>query len=195
LFKNIQKAYETLSNVKTKRAYDSKDPFDDSIPSMEEITCDADFFEIFGELFARNAKWSISGASMLGDETTPYEKVSSFYSFWFTFKSWRDFGYLDEYDLEEAENRDERRWMEKENSKKRMKLEKAERLRIFSFVDMAYKLDPRVKKQLLLEQKEKEEALNRKKLLKEEKLKQAKLQQEKEEEEKRRQIEAQKKSK
>lgn len=37
----------------------------------------------------------------LGDENTPYEDVLKFYSFWYNFKSWRDFSYLDEYDPSE----------------------------------------------------------------------------------------------
>lgn len=74
LFKNIQKgkvvfvffwifssfanfsAYETLSVPKLKRAYDSKDPFDDSLPLYEDIKSDDDFYEVFGECFTRNAK-------------------------------------------------------------------------------------------------------------------------------------------
>lgn len=53
--------------------------------------------------------------------------------------------------------REERRWMERQNQTKRQGKEKAERQRINNLVDMAYKLDPRVKKQLEAEKKEKEE--------------------------------------
>jgi DnaJ family protein C protein 2 len=158
LFKNIQKAYETLSVPKLKRGYDSRDPFDDSLPDIYDIKSDADFYAYFGECFTRNAKWSNSGGSpALGDATTPYEKVEKFYAFWYSFKSWRDFSQFDEYDLEEAENRDERRWMEKQNQTKRQGKDKAEKARISKLVDMAYKLDPRVKKQVEAEKKEKEE--------------------------------------
>jgi DnaJ family protein C protein 2 len=158
LFKNIQKAYETLSVPKLKRGYDSRDPFDDSLPLYEDIKNDADFYAYFGECFTRNAKWSNSGgAPGLGDANTPYDKVEKFYAFWYSFKSWRDFSQFDEYDLEEAENRDERRWMEKQNQTKRQGKDKAEKARISKLVDMAYKLDPRVKKQVEAEKKEKEE--------------------------------------
>jgi len=158
LFKNIQKAYETLSVPKSKRAYDSKDPFDDSLPLYEDIRSEDDFYAVFGECFTRNAKWSNSGgAPGLGDANTPYDKVEKFYAFWYSFKSWRDFSQFDEYDLEEAENRDERRWMEKQNQTKRQGKDKAERQRISNLVDMAYKLDPRVKKQVEAEKREKEE--------------------------------------
>lgn len=37
--------------------------------------------------------------------TTKYEDVVAFYDYWFSFSSWRDFSYEDEYDPEEAESR------------------------------------------------------------------------------------------
>ena len=49
----------------------------------------------------------------------------SFYRLWKNFSSYKNFMWADSHDTREAENRDERRWMEKENKIDR-KLEKAE---------------------------------------------------------------------
>jgi len=49
-----------------------------------------------------------------------------FYQFWFTFKSWRDFTFKGKHRLDEAENRDEKRWMMRENKTKANKAKKAE---------------------------------------------------------------------
>ena len=51
-FRDIQDAYETLSDVKKRRVYDSQDDIDDSIPpsTLEE---GEDFYEAFGDVFVR----------------------------------------------------------------------------------------------------------------------------------------------
>eukprot|EP01125_Pyxidicula_operculata_P011628 TRINITY_DN3812_c0_g1_i1.p1 TRINITY_DN3812_c0_g1~~TRINITY_DN3812_c0_g1_i1.p1 ORF type:complete len:764 (+),score=287.52 TRINITY_DN3812_c0_g1_i1:1375-3666(+) len=158
MFKKIQTAYETLSDPKKRRAYDSQDSFDDTIPHEEDIKSDAEFFKVFASVFHRNSKWSVTAkVPTLGDESTPWEKVSQFYEFWYSFKSWRDFSYLDEYDPEEAESREEKRWMERRNAKQRDKRKNEEQARIVSLVDLAYKMDPRVKKAKELEKQAKEE--------------------------------------
>jgi DnaJ family protein C protein 2 len=74
------------------------------------------------------------------------EEVERFYNFWSTFDSWRTFELLDEEDPEQAENRDERRWIEKQNRAKRIKKKKDEAARILKLVDTAISLDPRVQK-------------------------------------------------
>jgi Zuotin-like, zuotin homology domain len=81
----------------------------------------------------------------LGSESTPYEKVEKFYNFWFKFQSWRDFSFLDEHNLDDAEGRDEKRWMQRQNASKRTKARKQENLRILRLVETAQKFDPRVR--------------------------------------------------
>jgi len=123
---------------------DSNDEFDDRIPSGNEK---GDFFAVFGPVFHRFTRWSVTQpAPLLGDDKTPYSQVKQFYEFWFSFKSWRDFSFEDEYDLEEAESRDERRWMDVQNERKRRKFKKEETSKIFKLTETAEKLDPRVKR-------------------------------------------------
>lgn len=49
----------------------------------------------------------------MGDEAAEWEYVDKFYDFWFTFKSWRVFPHEDEEDVEQAEFREQRRWIER----------------------------------------------------------------------------------
>lgn len=51
----------------------------------------------------------------LGNEKTPIKKVLKFYKYWDNFETWRDFSCHDEYDLEEAADKYERAYMNKEN--------------------------------------------------------------------------------
>jgi len=151
-FVMLQEAYAVLNDLKKRRKYDSLGDFDDRVPT--KLKDGEDFYEAFASVFKRNGKWSENKpVPELGDADTPYEKVQKFYEFWFNFESWRD---LDEaiieengddcfQDVEEAESRDERRWMEKENARIRGKYMKAERQRLFGFVELAEKLDPRVR--------------------------------------------------
>ncbi len=76
-------AYEVLMNPKKKRSYDSKDSFDDSIPSSSDVTSDEEFFTVFEEVFTRNAKWSAAGnVPALGNPSSPWREVERFYNFW-----------------------------------------------------------------------------------------------------------------
>lgn len=150
-FKNIQEAYEVLMDPVRRRVYDSTDEFDDEVPSD---CAPQDFFKVFGPAFMRNGKWSVvQPVPSLGDEKTSFDELDSFYNFWYAFKSWREFPHADEFELEQAESRDHKRWMERQNTKLREKARKEEYARVRSLVDSAYKRDPRI-----LRRKEEEKA-------------------------------------
>lgn len=142
LFKSIQEAYEVLIDPVRRRIYDSTDEFDDEIP----VDCaPQDFYKVFGPAFLRNGRWSVNQAvPTLGDDKTPIKEVDEFYNFWYAFKSWREFPHDEEFDLEQAESRDHKRWMERQNAKLTEKARKEEYARIRTLVDNAYKRDPRI---------------------------------------------------
>lgn len=179
----VQEAYETLVDPEKRRRYDSTMEFDDSLP--EETDDPATFYESFGRVFRRNAYWSVKKpVPDLGDENTPLKKVLRFYDFWDSFESWRDFTVDDEYNLDEAENRYERRYMEKENKRLKADLLKKERQRIKKLVEMARNNDPRII-QARKEEEEKKEKQRLEKLRKKEQAKQEQLEQERKKEEER----------
>lgn len=147
LFLAIQKAYDVLSNDKTRRGYDSQYEFDDAIPSgSEDLGADnARFFELYRPVFERNARWSSrKPVPGLGKPDDSDERVRAFYAFWFEFDSWRDFSGEGEHNAEEAESREERRWMERENEKVAAKSRRLEVARLNNLVTRAYARDPRV---------------------------------------------------
>lgn len=86
---------------------------------------------------------------MLGDPAAAWEHVSSFYDFWFGFKSWREFPHEDEEDPETADCREHRRYIERQNAKLREKAKKEEVAEIKAFVEAAYRFDPRVQAKLV----------------------------------------------
>ncbi|KAF8370014.1 hypothetical protein HHK36_017112 [Tetracentron sinense] len=150
-FKSIQEAYEVLIDPVKRRIYDSTDEFDDEIPTD---CAPLDFFKVFGPAFMRNGRWSVNQpVPSLGEESTTLKEVDIFYNFWYSFKSWREFPHADEFDLEQAESRDHKRWMERQNAKLREKARKEEYARVRVLVDNAYKRDPRI-----LRRKEEEKA-------------------------------------
>merc|ERR1712000_751668 len=138
-------AHDCLSNIEKRRAYDSKDEFDDAIPS-ESHAQKGDFFRTFGPVFERNKKWSLDKEiPTLGDENDDHASVLRFYESWRSFKSWREFSAgEEEFDLEEAECREEKRWMERENKKLTKKMKKEENGRLIYLVNLSYKYDPRI---------------------------------------------------
>jgi DnaJ family protein C protein 2 len=161
IFKGIQVAYDTLMDTRAREVYDSSIPFDDSIPSLN---VDADFFVLYRPVFLRNAVFSqVQPVPSLGDENTPFELVDKFYDFWFGFKSWREFPNEEQYNVEDAESRDERRWMEKQNAKIQAAAKKEEAARIRKLVEQAISKDPRILKEKEdRKQLEKQEKLARK---------------------------------
>jgi DnaJ family protein C protein 2 len=82
----------------------------------------------------------------LGEPTTALGEVFRFYKYWDSFETWRDFSQYTEYDVREAADRYEKRYMEKENKKVTDKYTKKERARIIKLSELAYKRDPRIKK-------------------------------------------------
>ncbi|XP_038054398.1 dnaJ homolog subfamily C member 2-like [Patiria miniata] len=157
-FTCITRAWETLGNRTKRRSYDSVDPsFDDSIPSVNNNSKE-NFFKEFTKVFKRNARWSKKKrVPLLGDEKATLEEVNKFYNSWYDFDSWREFSYLDEEEKEKGENREERRWIERQNKTARQSRKKEETARIRQLVDNAYACDPRIKR-FKEEEKEKKAA-------------------------------------
>eukprot|EP00051_Salpingoeca_urceolata_P008232 m.104459 g.104459 ORF g.104459 m.104459 type:complete len:575 (-) comp15644_c0_seq3:85-1809(-) len=145
LFTCIQKANEILTDPKKRRLYDSIDEFDDSVPS---ITRDVkQFFSNFGPTFEANSRWmEQQPAPELGDDDTPYEQVEAFYQYWLDAKSWREFGYFDKEDPSDADSREERRYIERQNKAARKKKKKEEYSRLHRLVDNAMASDPRLRR-------------------------------------------------
>lgn len=162
-FTCITRAFEQLSDRVKRMAYDSVDPeFDDHVPAVNEKN-KKNFYKVFGDAIANNSRWSVKkNLPPFGDENATFKEINEFYGFWYEFESWREFSYLDEESKETATDREERRWIDKQNKAARLKLKKEEVIRIRKLVDNAYACDPRISK-LKNEEKMKKEAEKNKK--------------------------------
>jgi len=160
-FSCITKAFEILGNPSKRKSFDSVDPtFNDDIPDIKKDSKD-DFFTLFVPVFERNARWSVkTPAPLLGSDQTSRQDVDNFYSFWYSFDSWREFSYLDEEDKEKAGDKWERREIDKINKAQRKEKKADETKRIRKLVDAAYNSDPRI---LRFREEEKMEKLAKKK--------------------------------
>lgn len=148
LYKSISLAYQVLSNPDDRRSFDSSKYFDDTIPSVHIAITDQEFYDTFGKAFQANSKWSlIQPVPQLGNAETLLSDVQEFYKFWREFSSWRVFNYLDEFtseDLADAEDREERRWMQRQNTNDRKRNKRKEVARIKELTETAYMWDPRI---------------------------------------------------
>jgi DnaJ homolog subfamily C member 2 len=159
----IQSARDTLIDINKRRRYDSTLAFDDSIPKPETFKSDDDFYKQFDECFERNARFAENWpAPRIGNKDTPMEEVRNFYRYWDNFKTWREFSQFDEHDPTKAQDRYEKRWMEKENKKEREKHAKLERKRLIKLAETAYDNDPRIQA-IIRKEKEEKEALKKSK--------------------------------
>lgn len=166
LFVKIQEAYDVLSDQTRRRQYDSTLEVDDSIPEEAEAA-GGDFYEMLAPVFKRNSRWSNrQPVPELGSQSTDIAKVHKFYDFWFNFDSWRDFSVHDEYNLDDAEFREERRWMDRQNQKGRKKYQDAERRRLIKLAELSEKLDPRIRAEKEAREAKKREEKERKARLK-----------------------------
>ena len=167
----ITRAMDIVGDPVKRKSFDSVDPtFDDTIPNqLKSAKFQQDpkmFYRVFGPAFEMNSRWSTKpNVPQLGNENAGREHVETFYEFWYNFQSWREFSYLDEEDKEKGENRDERRWLDKQNKAARAQRKKAENIRIRQLVDNAYGCDPRVAK---YKDDEKQKKLDKKKAKQEE---------------------------
>ena len=151
VFLAVQKAYDILSDKTKRRAYDSTNAFDETIPSGKEASEQGeafDFFATYGPVFASNARFAEKlPVPELGGADAAEADVDAFYAYWVRFESWRDFGLeAREHDPDAAEDRYEKRWMAKENEKLAKKRKREEMNRIVSLVDRARANDPRLKR-------------------------------------------------
>lgn len=136
--------------------------FDDDLPTDSQIK--NDYYNIFNKYFKLNARWSEKkNVPEFGNDNSTRDEVDAFYNFWYDFESWREFSYLDEEDKEKGQDRDERRWIEKENRTARLKRKKEEMARIRTLVDLAFNNDKRIIR-FKKEEKEKKLAAKRAKM-------------------------------
>jgi DnaJ family protein C protein 2 len=90
---------------------------------------------------------------VLGEADTPMAQVHSFYEYWIHFESWRDFSSQAadelevEQELENAESRFEKRWIQKEIDRRCKQLKRQEMTRIQLLVTRAMEADPRMRKE------------------------------------------------
>ena len=132
-----------------------------------------------------NARWSLKKpVPLLGNQNSTYEEINDFYSFWYNFESWREYSYLDEEEKEKGENREERRYLDKQNKIARAQRKKEEMQRIRQLVDNAYQCDPRVSRFKEDEKKRRQEQKQAKQAsIKARKEEEERIQREKEEQE------------
>jgi len=117
-------------------------------------------------------------APEFGDAKSPYEKVKEFYNFWRNFVSQRKYSWHDEYNPNEGEGRQEKRFIEKHNKKKRDAAKKARNEEVRHLVETIRKKDKRVlefqiaqkleeeKQKNIEDQKNKQDVESRKKMKK-----------------------------
>ncbi len=104
--------------------------------------------EAFGAIFSAEADKHDVVAPPFGLGDAPYEDVKLWYQWWGSFMSKSSFAWKDEYNVSEAENRRERRAMEKENQRLRSDTCKAYNAEVQSLLDFVRRRDRRILEQV-----------------------------------------------
>lgn len=161
-------------------------PRDKLLADPTLLYSDDDFYALYSPVFERNLRFDArlrpdvqsklknssakrksfqhSKPPLLGDATTPINEVHKFYEYWIHFESWRDFSAQAadelevENDLENAESRYEKRWIQQQIDKRAKQLKKAELNRIQMLVERAMEADPRLRQERQAEKLAKERA-------------------------------------
>lgn len=183
VFLKVKAAFDTLSDKSKRKAYDSQMPFDDSVPKGNETA--SEFYEVYGPVFERNLRFDDRlnpdrkqpttgkknkkkkkgprGPPPFGDDETPLDKVHAFYDYWTHFESWRDFSLEaakltnnENFDADNVDSRYEKRFVQKEIDRKAKALKREEMARVNLLVERAIAADPRLKREKLRVQQEKE---------------------------------------
>jgi DnaJ family protein C protein 2 len=159
-------------------------PFDDSVPKGNETA--EEFYKIYGPVFVRNLRFDDrlnpdrkppagggkkknkrkqkpTGPPSFGDDETPLDQVHAFYDYWTNFESWRDFSLQaakltnnQNFDADNVDSRYEKRFIQKEIDRKAKSLKKEEVARVNLLVERSMATDPRLRREKMKAQNEKE---------------------------------------
>eukprot|EP00835_Amoeboradix_gromovi_P000197 NODE_7_length_48057_cov_0.322240.p6 type:complete len:503 gc:universal NODE_7_length_48057_cov_0.322240:5480-3972(-) len=166
MFKAITLAHELLSDVKTRRSYDSMDPFyaihtplPEEYMNGEQVD-EEKFNKVFSKYFNQLAHFS-DKKKMPAFSDIKEEKVGIFYSSWLKYTSWRTFDLDSIIELRNTSGgRDERRHRQKELQKEWEKNRKIAAVEISETIQKSMQLDPRCQKLKEKELAEKERKKN-----------------------------------
>ncbi|KAG6465579.1 hypothetical protein O3G_MSEX015242 [Manduca sexta] len=134
------------------------------------------YAEVFSKLAAEETDFlddpeEVANIPKFGKSTSPYEEVNGFYSYWMSFSTNKSYVWLDQYEIQQGDNRRVIKLMEKENNKIRQKARKERNEEIRRLVSFVRRKDKRViehTKQLqekAEENKRKAEQLRRERIL------------------------------
>lgn len=184
-FQLVQNAYEVLSDPQERAWYDNhRDQLlrgagssynDDSLdvypyfsPSCYKGFGDnpQGFYGVYAEVFSKLATEEtdflddpeeVTKLPKFGNSTTPYEDVHEFYSYWMAFSTNKSYVWLDQYEIQQGDNRRVIKLMEKENNKIRQKARKERNESIRHLVSFVRRKDKRVIEHTKLLQEKAEE--------------------------------------
>ncbi|XP_060801550.1 dnaJ homolog subfamily C member 21 [Amyelois transitella] len=184
-FQLVQNAYEVLSDPQERAWYDNhreqllrgagSSYNDDSLdvypyfsPSCYKGFGDdaPGFYGVYSEVFSKLASEEtdfledpeeVSKIPKFGNSTTPYEEVHEFYAYWMSFSTNKSYVWLDQYEIQQGDNRRVIKLMEKENNKIRQKARKERNEEIRRLVSFVRRKDKRVIEHTKLLQEKAEE--------------------------------------
>ena len=173
LFKAIQLSYDLLTVAKTRKSYDSFDPYMIAkVPSPEEymdgdVVDENKFYKAFEVYFNQLTHFSVN-KKMPKFADIKEDKVGQFYNVWLKYTSWRTFDLDSIMELRSTSGgRDERRHRQKELQKAWETARKDAAVETSEAIQLAMQLDPRcqrLKEKELAEKERKKEELRQRKI-------------------------------